>query len=170
MRAWVLLLLLPAGCASPTLRPVDPLPVPGASAARVIFFRPAESRWTRPIPLFDGDRFLGILEPGARLELLCSPGEHLFHLLGPGDPLVRANLAGGKTYVIQADSRPAWFRLDLVLEGREGAAAMREAEETRSLAASPDLGERFVAEAGERLADYQRRPGAGRLLQSHQGF
>jgi hypothetical protein len=155
------------------MRPAEPGPAPRPGEVRLVVYRPKAGHAARAYPVYDGEALIGLSVPGARFEYRCSPGARRFHLLGPGDPVVHAELAGEKTYFLKVSERPGCFRLDLVLEGLGPEAALPEAEEGDLVeldpAAAADLGRRLGGRAAESDARYASNPGLGRRLHSHQG-
>lgn len=120
-RAWAGLAVL-AGCGVSTgMVETGPLDPPGPAECKVVFYRPFDRHPRRAYALHDDLEFVGFLPAGGAIEYLCGPGEHLFLLRGVTDAAVRADLEGGKTYYLRAGSRPAFLRLQLVLEPRPAA-------------------------------------------------
>ncbi len=105
--AWGSIVLVSVlGCRSGHMREVTASSPPGSNEAKVIFTRPSTAAGTADHPrLFDGGTLIGLTETGCRIEYRCAPGPHLFFGLGPESSMaaVRAELAAGKTYLIQTD-------------------------------------------------------------------
>ncbi len=162
MRTLAAFLPLLAACGAAELTsPGEPLDAPGPAEARVVVFRPADRNPQRSYAFFDGMELAGFLESNGRIEYLCGEGGHLFHLRGVTDAAVRAELEGGKTYILRVSSEPRWLRLHLLLvpANREDEARL-EAElaacrlRERNLEAAEEyLGEHWDA-VSERLAWY----------------
>jgi hypothetical protein len=162
VRTLAAVLPLLAACGSAELTaPGEPLDPPGPAEAKVIVFRPADRNALRAYAFFDAMELVGFLESEGRIEYLCGEGGHLFYLRGVTDAAVRADLEGGKTYILRVSSEPRWLRLELLLvpaDRSDEAALEREVaacrlSERRLERAEEYLGEHWEA-VSERLAWY----------------
>jgi hypothetical protein len=111
MNLWkfIFMMLLPclAGCGSSLMVKTTPLTdLSSQEKAMVIFMRPTNVAFGIQIFIWDGDRFLGRVEPDSMIQVLLDPGEHIFIGNAANFSIVKANLKAGKRYYLIA--RPIW--------------------------------------------------------------
>lgn len=96
-----------AGCTgtSPYMTPGAPSPAAEAvtETATVVFVRPSVLGGAARVTLLDGKgRFLGDTLPGTYFVVKMPPGEHVFVSWGENTSAVKATVAAGKTYYVEA--------------------------------------------------------------------
>ena len=81
----------------------SPAAEPATDTATVIFVRPSQFGGADRVTLLDGKgRFLGDTLPGTYFPVKMPAGEHLFISWGENTSAVKATLAAGKTYYVEA--------------------------------------------------------------------
>jgi hypothetical protein len=104
--------VLASGCGSAPYYVVVESPrqivAPPANTARVYFIAKGGSGWAGKSEVFilRENRLIGYLQIGQMFIVDLPPGEHLFMSVTSNSEAVKATLAGGKTYYIQAFSTP----------------------------------------------------------------
>ena len=106
----VLVFLTLAGCASSMMQPADRQPAPTSSEALVTFLRPSYFGGAIQFGVWDGDRFVGILEPGSYIQVLLPEGEHVFLSQAENWSYVHADLEAGRQYFILAKVFPGIWK------------------------------------------------------------
>jgi len=107
------ILSLAIGCSTTSyMRDALPTAPPGSNGAKVVFYRTAVLGGVDNFPVYEyvdeDGKLLGFTETGCYFEYTCQPGKHFFLTWGEGDAFIEAELAGGKTYFIQAWSKFGW--------------------------------------------------------------
>ena len=106
--AVVLIATALGGCntgTSPYMTPASPSPAAEAAAdtATVVFVRPSQFGGADRVTIMDGKgRFMGDTLPGTYFAVKMPPGEHVFVSWGENTSAVKATVAAGKTYYVEA--------------------------------------------------------------------
>ena len=105
-----LCLLLPLSFAACTttdyMRDAQPTSPPCPDQAKVVVYRTAAFGGADNYPVYDdAGNLLGFTETDCYFEILRPPGHHRIAALGEGEAVVDAELAGGRTYYVQASSK-----------------------------------------------------------------
>lgn len=98
------------GCASSMMQPAVPQSAPESSRALVTFLRPSYFGGAIQFGIWDSDQFAGILEPGSYIQILVSPGEHVFLARAENWSYVHAELEAGRQYFILAKVFPGIWK------------------------------------------------------------
>jgi hypothetical protein len=96
-----------SGCASSYMRTSAGHLAPAVDYAIVSFVRPQAFAFGQSLSLWDRERFIGMLDAKKLVQYRATPGEHLFMGMAGNFAYVRANLEGGKHYVVVARLFPA---------------------------------------------------------------
>ena len=102
--------LLLTGCASSMMKPVATQEAPEPDLAQVTFLRPSYFGGAIQFGIWDGDSFVGILEPGSYIQILVPPGEHIFLARAENWSYTHADLKAGKQYYILAKVFPGIWK------------------------------------------------------------
>jgi hypothetical protein len=94
------------GCSSVNMQPTHLVDAVPADKALVTFVRPSILGAAIGVDIWDGDHFLGALGSGTLVQVLATPGEHLFLANAENWSYTSANLQGGKKYYIKANMFP----------------------------------------------------------------
>ncbi len=95
------------GCGSSFMRGVDTKMTPDESSAVVSFVRPQSFAFGQALSLWEGERFLGMLDAKRMVQVRVDPGEHVFMGRAGNWSYLKANLEAGKHYVVVARLFPA---------------------------------------------------------------
>ncbi len=103
---FVLMCLL-ASCNKPKLmEETTRLDIPHLDKVLVTFVRPSVMAPTTKFGLWDRENFIGELKVRSYIQYETTPGEHLFLAQGEVWSYLRANLQGGRHYVVKAEVIP----------------------------------------------------------------
>ncbi len=100
-----LLLVSAAGCgnAGSIMVKAEPVAKFGDDQTLVTFIRPSIIGGAISFGLFDGNKTIGVLSPGKRIDYVTTPGEHYFLARAENWSCVKANLEANKHYVIKTN-------------------------------------------------------------------
>ena len=109
-------LSLLAGCSGALMTQSSELRVAPPEQALVTILPGATHEDATRVEIWDGERLIGVLEPGSYFQFTARPGEHL--IMGKGEEwsYVKATLAAGRRYTILAQLTPGIFKSNVALE------------------------------------------------------
>lgn len=150
------LLPLLAACSTHLMRDAAPVAVQ-PDQAKVVVYRPSTRSRARLMPVYDGERLMGFVEPRCAFDYLCPPGAHLFIIHGTSDIAVEAELEAGRTYYLKVGTEPDWFRrrvvvVPVVSGSAEAAELGNDLAECISRALDADAGADYAEDAREKQA------------------
>lgn len=82
---------------------------PSNDMALVKFIRRGRLSGGLKLPIFDGEKFIGVSESRTQFGYLAEPGKHLFVITAENNSFLEANLQAGKTYIVLVEPRIGVF-------------------------------------------------------------
>ena len=107
-----------AGCKSVAMIQVEPVDISSidSNTALVTFLRPAWDDNVLQFGMWDGEHFIGHLYSQSYIQYKTTPGKHLFLARSENWACVEAELEGGKSYFIIAETRFGILRSRVALD------------------------------------------------------
>ncbi len=105
------------GCAPMTMQKVSQVGIPRQDTALVTFVRPLIfMRDSVSVDIWDGERFIGVLDAGTLIQYEAEPGEHLFLANAENRSYAITNLLPGRRYFIKANISPGVILVRVALD------------------------------------------------------
>ena len=110
------LAVLASGCASIKMVPKETTREVPADAVLVTFVRQSIYMGDGiPVDLWDGEHYIGVLQPGTAVQYAATPGEHLFLAHAENWSYASGSLVAGKRYYVKANIYPGFATVRVAL-------------------------------------------------------
>jgi len=96
-------------------RPGEELKSPPSGMALVNFLRPTGWGGGDLFEVFEGEKLIGTTKGKTRFQVVCSPGEHVFHAKAEKVTVVQAQLLADKIYDVVVDVAMGMWRANIKL-------------------------------------------------------
>ncbi len=99
-----------SACGSHMMAPSQSLTTVEDNYALVSFVRPSGFGGAIRFSLWNSDQFIGVLTAGSIIQFKTAPGEHIFIARGENWSYVKANIQGGRHYLIEGKVFPGVWK------------------------------------------------------------